>query len=272
VNDLALDFANLKGALFAIVLATPRVAGMIWTLPVFAMTDMPGLVRQVIAIALALPMLPVTLKLANEVELTPFVWMLAIFKELAIGAFIGFGLGVSVWVFSNLGELVDTQAGYTNLYVFNNILSASTGPFATIATQAGVAIFIAAGGLGFAMQILLGSYAVWPIESFVPTGRLLIEMFAIKHMETLFNLTVKLSVPAILVLLILEVSLGLVARFGKAIDTSSISYAAKSLAGLVVMALLLQISSEIVGNVAQASRALAGLLFQTPAGTLGSGR
>lgn len=272
MNDFALDLANLKGALFAVVLATPRVAGMIWTLPVFAMTDMPGLVRQVIAIALALPVLPVTLKLANEVELVPFVWMLVIFKELAIGAFIGFGLGVSVWVFSNLGELVDTQAGYSNLYVFNNILSASTGPFATISTQAGIAIFIAVGGLGFAMQLLLGSYAVWSIESFVPKGRVLLEMFAITHMETLFALTVKLSVPAVLVLLILEVCLGLVARFGKAIDTSSISYAAKSLAGLVVLAVLLQVSSEIVGNVGQASRALVGLLFQTPAGTLDVGR
>src|SRR5207244_12831223 len=104
--ELPLDIAGLKDLLFAVVLALPRVVGVIWVLPVIAMADLPGMVRQVVAIALSLPLLPMTHHLATTVDLVPFVWVLTLFKELAIGAFIGFGLGVFVWVFAHLGELV----------------------------------------------------------------------------------------------------------------------------------------------------------------------
>jgi type III secretion protein T len=259
--ELPLDVAALKDLLFAVVLALPRVAGLIWVLPVIAMTELPGMVRQVLAMGLCLPMLPMTHHLATTVDLVPFVWVLTIFKELAIGAFIGFGLGVFVWVFAHLGELVDTQSGYGNLFIFNNILSTSTGPFATVATQAGIALFIALGGLRVAMDTLVGSYLVWPIHHAVPRGKLLLEAFAITHVETLFSLTVKLAAPAVLVLLILEVALGLVARFGRQIDISSISFAVKALAGLVIVAVLLNFSVDIVGNVAQSATAMSRLLF-----------
>jgi type III secretion protein T len=259
--ELPLDVASLKNLLFAIVLALPRVVGLIWVLPVIAMSDLPGMVRQVVALALCLPLLPMTHHLATTVDLVPFVWMLTLFKELAIGAFIGFGLGVFIWVFAHLGELVDSQAGYSNLYMFNNILDTSTGPFGTTATQAGIALFIALGGLRVAMETLLGSYIVWPIDQAVPRGKLLFEAFAITHMDTLFTLTVKLAAPAMLILLILEVGLGLVARFGKQIDISSISFAIKAFAGLMVIAVLLKFSVDIVGNVAGAATSLSRLLF-----------
>lgn len=259
--DIPIDVAGLKDLLFAIVLALPRVVGLIWVLPVIAMSDLPGMVRQVVAMALCLPLLPMTHHVATTVDLVPFVWMLTIFKELAIGAFIGFGLGVFVWVFAHLGELVDNEAGYSNLYIFNNILGTSTGPFTTTATQAGIALFIAVGGLRVAMETLLGSYLVWPIDQAVPRGKLLFEAFAITHMETLFSLTVKLAAPAMLILLIIEVGLGLVARFGRQIDISSISFAVKALAGLLVIAVLLKFSVDIVGNVSESAMSLSRLLF-----------
>lgn len=260
--ELPVTVANLKDLLFAVLLAVPRVEGMLWVLPIIAMAELPGMVRQVAAFALAAPLLPVTWPMVSSLDIVPFVWLLTLFKELAIGAFIGFGLGVSIWVFTHLGELVDTQSGYGNLYIFNNILSTSTGPFGIVATQAGIALFIGLGGLVYAMQVLYASYVIWPIDAMVPRGRLLIEAFAITHMETLFTLTVKLAVPAILILLILEVALGLVARFGREIDTSSISFAVKALAGLVALALLLKVSDDIIGNVAQSSRGLARLLLE----------
>jgi type III secretion protein T len=92
----------------------------------------------------------------------------------------------------------------------------------------------------------------------------LLEAFAITHAESLFSLTVKLAAPAMLILLIFEVALGLVARFGKQIDVSSVSFAIKALAGLIVLAVLLQFSVEIVGDVAKASEALSRLLFGNP--------
>ena len=259
--DLPLQFADLKMMLFALLLAMPRVAGLLWVLPVIAMAELPGTVRQVVAMALSMPMLPVTYALAQGTDITPFVWVLTLFKELAVGAFIGFGLGVFVWVFSHLGELVDTQSGYSNLYLYNNILNTSTGPFGTIATQAGIALFIVIGGLGVAMQTLYSSYIVWPIDRAVPNGQLLLEAFAVRHTDTLFELTIKLAAPAMLILLILELGLGLVARFGRQIDISSISFAVKALAGLLVVAVLLNFSVDIVGNVATAAIAMSKLLF-----------
>ncbi len=268
--ELPVDVAGVKDLLFALVLALPRVSGLIWVLPVISMNELPGLVRQVVAIALCLPLLPMTHHIATTVDLVPFVWMLTLFKELAIGAFIGFGLGVFVWVFAHLGELVDIQSGYSNLYMFNNILSTSTGPFATTSTQSGIALFIVLGGLRVALETLFGSYVVWPITDAVPHGRLLFEAFAITHAETLFSLTVKLAAPAMLILLLLDVALGLVGRFGRQLDLSSISYAIKALAGLVVIAMLLNFSVDIVGNVVQSSGALSRLLFgnaAAPGGT-----
>lgn len=259
--DLPLDIAGVKNMLFAVVLALPRVAGLIWVLPVIAMTELPGMVRQVVSIALCLPMLPMTFHIATTTDLAPFVWMLTLFKELAIGAFIGFGLGVFVWVFAHLGELVDTQSGYANLFIFNNILNTATGPFATTATQSGIALFIGLGGLRVAMQTLIGSYLVWPIDSAVPRAQLLFEAFAVTHLETLFTLTVKLAAPAMLILLILEVAIGLVARFGRQIDTSSIAFSVKALAGLLVVAVLLHFSVDIVGNVVTSATALSRLMF-----------
>lgn len=259
--ELPTGVADLKTMLFALVLAMPRVAGLLWVLPVIAMSELPSMVRQVVAIALSLPLLPMTYHLASTVDIVPFVWVLTILKELAIGAFIGFGLGVFVWVFAHLGELVDTQSGYGNLFLFNNVLNSTTGPFGTTTTQVGIALFISLGGLRVAMETMFGSYIVWPIDKAVPEGRLLFEAFAITHAESLFSLTVKLAAPAMLILLIFEVALGLVARFGKQIDVSPISFAVKALAGLVVMAVLLQFSVDIVGDVAKAAESLSRLLF-----------
>lgn len=259
--ELPTQVSDVKTMLFALVLAMPRVAGLLWVLPVIAMTELPQMVRQVVAIALCLPLLPMTYQLAATVEIVPFVWVLTILKELAIGAFIGFGLGVFVWVFTHLGELVDTQSGYGNLFLFNNILDTVTGPFGKTSTQVGIALFISLGGLRVAMETMFGSYLVWPINQAVPEGRVLFEAFAITHAESLFSLTIKLAAPAMLILLIFEVALGLVARFGKQIDVSSISFAVKALAGLIVLAVLLQFSVDIVGDVAKAAEALSRLLF-----------
>jgi type III secretion protein T len=262
--ELPTQVADLKLLLFAVVLAMPRVAGLLWVMPVLAMAELPQMVRQVVAIALSVPLLPMTYHVASTVDIVPFVWVLTILKELAIGAFIGFGLGVFVWVFTHLGELVDTQSGYANLFIFNNIVGTVTGPFGKTATQAGIALFISLGGLRVAMETMFSSYLVWPIQDAVPKGRLLLEAFAITHAESLFSLTVKLAAPAMLILLIFEVALGLVARFGKQIDVSSVSFAIKALAGLIVLAVLLQFSVEIVGDVAKASEALSRLLFGNP--------
>ncbi len=262
--ELPTEIADIKLMLFAVVLAMPRVAGLLWVLPVVAMSELPQMVRQVIAIALSLPLLPMTYHLASTVDVVPFVWVLTILKELAVGAFIGFGLGVFVWVFTHLGELVDTQSGYSNLFIFNNIVDTATGPFGKIATQAGIALFISLGGLRVAMETMFGSYIVWPIDHAVPQGRLLFEAFAITHAESLFTLTVKLAAPAMLILLIFEVALGVISRFGKQIDVSSISFAIKALAGLVVLAVLLRFSVDIVGDVGRSAEALSRLLFGNP--------
>jgi type III secretory pathway component EscT len=237
--ELPTEVADLKMILFAVVLAMPRVAGLLWVLPVMAMAELPQMVRQVVAIALSVPLLPMTYHVASTVDIVPFVWVLTI-------------------------ELVDTQSGYSNLFIFNNIVGSVTGPFGKTATQAGIALFIAVGGLRVAMETMFGSYVVWPIQEAVPRGRLLLEAFAITHIESLFSLTVKLAAPAMLILLIFEVALGLVARFGRQIDVSSVSFAIKALAGLVVLAVLLQFSVEIVGDVAKSAEALSRLLFGNP--------
>jgi len=97
--------------LIAAGLALSRIVGVMAVLPTFTRLGVTGLLRNGIALAVTIPMVPVIAATLGTEPLT-FGKIAALgFKEITVGVVIGLVLGVPFWAAEAAGDILDLQRG-----------------------------------------------------------------------------------------------------------------------------------------------------------------
>jgi type III secretory pathway component EscT len=148
--------------------------------------------------------------------------------ELARGIALGLGVAAPLYAARWAGALIDRhgtrQVG---------------GPATQIASALGWVVFCAAGGAELLAQAYLHSYARWPAGA----GTFARDVAALTRLGVdTFALSAQLALPALLVLGLVELSVGLVARFERTVRFDGGIAALSSTARPMLVALLLTAS------------------------------
>jgi type III secretion protein T len=217
-----------------LVLGLPRIGIMLLILPTLPDAIVPRLVRAVFAISLLLGMYPM---LQAQIPVTSFPnslpFLLA--KELCVGALLGVALSSLFWAIQSVGALIDNQVGTNTAEIFDPFGGHSGGPWASFTSMLCSVLFVSLGGFQVCYSLLVESFVVWPLSSDWITLNVPITSLGESVARDVAANALRLAMPVIFLLCIVELGLGLINRAAPQLNVFAIAMPIKAaLAALIV--------------------------------------
>lgn len=239
----AIDPARLMGAL---AVSSVRTLVAFALLPMFASRTVPLMARMAIAVAVVLPVALGRLDQPLPVDLHMVSMLGFLGKEAAIGVVIGLGFGAFFAGLQTAGEIIDHQTGLTFTQNIDAIHGNSVSLTAQFLDRVLFAALMSAGVMLAIVDTLYLSYELWPMGQWTPAFERMVPLSLIEHASKLFALSLLLAGPVLLVLFILDASIGLLNRAAPQLSVFNITLTLKSMVGLGVLVMALPMLVERV--------------------------
>lgn len=241
--DLALiqeAIATLFSALTALAVAAARGFAMLTVLPVFTRLGLTGLLRNTVAIVLALPLAPFVFAemTAAQINSTPQAIGLML-KESFIGFTLGAVFAVPFWAATAAGDIADLQRGSNGAFLNDPSNQDETSVTGTLFVLLMLALFYLAGGLNIVVGGLYQSYAIWPVFSFLPAFSADAPLLILGLLDRVLLLGLQIAAPLLLAMFLGDVLLALIARFAPQLNAFDLSLSVKSIIFVTVLAVYL---------------------------------
>ncbi|HJR72213.1 MAG TPA: type III secretion system export apparatus subunit SctT [Luteimonas sp.] len=239
-------FDPVGNAMLALGLTLPRIIGAFIMLPLLTPENMPPMVRNSFLVSLAIIALPVAMAGAPIEMMGTFKWGPMVLKELFLGISIGLCFGIVFWALGAVGNVIDTQVGLSMAQVFDPIQGHQTSLHGTFLSQLAAFLFMASGAFLVFLDLLMSSYSLWPVTSYFPdihfTG---LHLFVGQFSYLMTSLLV-LAAPVMVVLLLIDLSFGLVNRYAPQLNVFALTLPIKAWIATAMILMLLGVYVEIV--------------------------
>jgi type III secretion protein T len=254
-------FDHLGATAGAIALSLPRIVAAFLMLPLLTSENMPSLARNSFFVSLAILIYPVAGATAAQPDNgLQALWPLLVVKELFIGALFGFLFSAVFWAVSAAGNLIDTKVGSNFAASVDPLQGHETSLTGQLLTQLAAWLFMSTGAFTLFLGLLMKSYALWPITSLLPHAAPLGESLLIDEFASLLTLALLLSAPTLVVLSVLDLSLGLVNRYAQQLNVFSLTLPLKAWVATWIVLLSLGTFVEVITRHLFVNRGLLNLL------------
>ncbi|EKU26005.1 type III secretion system export apparatus subunit SctT [Xanthomonas graminis] len=162
-------------------------------------------------------------------------------KEAFVGLMIGYAASSIFWVAQNVGTVIDDLAGFNNVQMSNPLRGDQSTPVSNTILQTAITLFYVLGGMSMLLGAVFESYRWWPLATLHPDGSQLASQFVLQSTDNMMTATVKLSAPVMLVLVLVDLGFGLVARSAEKLEPSNLSQPVRGALALLMLALLMQV-------------------------------
>ena len=249
------QFGEQQVAGFFLVLA--RVSPLFVLAPLFSSNLMPARVRGIVAVGLAIGLVPVVATQKISTDAMELAGLLG--KELLVGMAFAFTIGALFAALSVAGTFLDTGIGFSFGAIVDPITGSSAAVLAQLYALIGVLIFIAIGGDAWVVQGLARTYELVPAESFPSLG--LLTEGALNAFVAIFAAAIQVAGPVFLALVLTDAAFGMVSRVVPQLNVFAVGFAAKIVVGLLVLGVTLPflagwLSGELEASVTDALRML----------------
>lgn len=206
-----LEFYSLdpqRWLLYLLVFA--RMAGVVFLFPYFNWPGVPAALRVWIAVTLAWLLY---LSLPEELLVSPSGSVeagLVLVKEIAVGLALGFLITLCFSLFSKAGQLMDLGAGLTLSALFNPHLGGQVTLLGRFYYLLVLVFFLAIDGHHLFLAAIAESYRLIPLPAGFLSAKLAGGMGQI--FAQIFTLAFQMASPVIVVLLIVDLALGFIAK------------------------------------------------------------
>ncbi|MFN7394717.1 MAG: EscT/YscT/HrcT family type III secretion system export apparatus protein [Pseudomonadota bacterium] len=258
MNPLLADPAQL---LWTLGLTSLRAAVAFALLPPFAAAIMPAIVRMPLALAITFP--PAMMALHNLPPMPDSLpgLVLLILGEGSVGLLIGLGLGAFCAGLQAVGEIIDHQTGQTFTQNIDPVHGNSVSITAQFLERVLFAALMSAGLLLVLADVLYVSYRILPVGGGWGGLQPLAVLEASNQAARLFALAILLAGPVVLVLFVVDISLGLLNRAAPQLNVYQVTLTLKSMLGLAVLGAALPLVLErVLRGMFEVSAALMSLL------------
>ena len=162
--------------------------------------------------------------------------------------------GLVFWAFGNVGNNNNTKTGSTLSSVVDPLQGHQTSLTSSFLSRLAGWLFMASGGFLIFLNILLGSYAVWPVTSGLPHLTNAGEFLFIDGFAGLMTMSLVLAAPALIVLALVDLCLGLINRYAQQLNVFALSLSIKTWLSTWIVLLCLGVFVDFVlKRVAQSS-------------------
>ncbi|MDX2151330.1 MAG: flagellar biosynthetic protein FliR [Bryobacteraceae bacterium] len=227
--DLQFNYA----ALLSFLLVLARVSGVFALVPIPGFRQAPALPRVVLSVAMTFALLPVWPAAPAVVSSTG-----GLVGMVGAEALFGLALGVAVSILTEFVllamQVLGLQAGYSYASTIDPSSQADAGILQVIGQLAASLLFFAAGFDRQVIRTLALSFEAQPAGAIAihpDWGSRLIHLAA-----DIFTLGVRLAMPVVALLLLVDVALALLGRINAQLQLLSLAFPAKMLAAWVFLA------------------------------------
>jgi type III secretion protein T len=239
-------FDFLGDPLLALGLTVPRIIGAFLMLPLMTPETVPAMVRNSFMVSLAIVALPVALAGSPIDAMGVPQWPVIVLKELFLGIAIGFVFGIVFWAIGAAGNVIDTQVGMGMAQVFDPIQGHQTSLHGEFLSELAAWLFMASGAFLVFLDLLTSSYALWPVTSYFPDLRAVGMDLFVGQFSYLMTALLVLAAPVMVILLIIDLSFGLVNRYAPQLNVFALTLPIKAWIATAVVMLMLGVYVEIV--------------------------
>lgn len=239
-------FDPVGNAMLALGLTLPRIIGAFIMLPLLTPENMPAMVRNSFLVSLAIVALPVAMAGAPIEMMGAFRWGPMVLKELFLGISIGLCFGIVFWALGAAGSVIDTQVGLGMAQVFDPVQGHQTSLHGQFLSQLAAFLFMASGAFLVFLDLLLSSYTLWPVTSYFPNMHIGGMHLFIGQFSFLMTALLVLAAPAMVVLLLVDLSFGLVNRYAPQLNVFALTLPIKAWLATAIIMLMLGVYVEIV--------------------------
>jgi len=235
-----------------------RISGLFISMPLISSAVVPNRVRVIFAFALSfliLPMVPERLSFLNFNG----TFVVHIFNELMLGIMMGFILQLVFQIFVMGGQIISLQAGLGFAIMVDPDSHASVPLLSQFYQLMTALTFLALDGHLAVLDALMVSFREMPVGSLDTDLSGISSILAFSSL--IFKESVLVSLPAILALLIVNLSFGIMTRMAPQLNIFSLGFPISLLMGVIIVKISLPgVSAQIADSLEQGMQLIKGLL------------
>ena len=234
-----MPYLEFERWLLAAVLAMARTGAALSVCPPFADSMIPGIARRVVMFAFSFLAIPYILEGLPPGEPNLWAFGFVAVKEAFVGFLVGFFSAIPFWVAENVGNFIDNQRGATMGEVYSPLSGAQVSSTGIFFTQIVSTLFFVSGAVFLFIGALYSSYHFWPVFSEGVSLAKDAPVQILGALDEMLRLTVVISAPAIIVMFLATIGLGLVNRTAPQLNVFFLSMPIKSALGVAMLAIYL---------------------------------
>lgn len=233
---ISLTDAQLNTWLINFIWPLTRILGLIMVAPVFGHRAVPGRVKIGLGIFIALIIAP-TLPPMPDVSLGSWHGLFILVQQLLIGIAIGFIMRIIFAAVEAAGEIVGLQMGLGFASFFDPQSAGQTLVLARFFNMLALLVFLAVNAHLLLIGVLVDSFQTLPIspQPLSAAGFYNVAAFG----STVFAVGLQLALPLIAILLMTNLSLGILTRSAPQLNIFAIGFPITLGVGLIVLNLTL---------------------------------
>ncbi len=241
-----MNFELIESSLGPLALTLPRIAAAFIMLPLLTPENMPATARNSFFVSLAIVVLPAASAAGMVQDTGPVLWGAIVLKEIFIGLVIGFSFGVIFWAIGAAGDLIDTKVGSSFAVVADPLQGHQTSLWGLFLSQLAAWLFMASGAFLIFLDLLLSSFAIWPVSSYLPVISQAGQGFFVDQFNFFMTAAFALAAPAIVTMMLVDIGLGLINRYAEQLQIISFSMPIKSMIATWIIILMLGVVIEVL--------------------------
>jgi flagellar biosynthetic protein FliR len=244
--------------LIAIMLGAARAGAWMMVCPPFNSRLIPGTVKALLSVGLALPMAPYLKNSIPSIQTSDIIVCAVL--QVFIGAALGFVTLLMFAAVQAAGDLLDVFGGFTLAMAYDPLSQSQSSIFGRFYNLVAVTLLFASDGHQLILRGFLQTFRTLPLNSSFSLGTL--NHLLISGVGQMFLAAVQIAGPLIAVLFLTDVAFGLLNRVAPALNAFQLGFPAKiflvlTLSGTAV-AVLPRVLEEIVNQAVSAVVKLGG--------------
>lgn len=230
-----------------ILLIFARMLSFVSVAPFYSIGNLPPLFKGAFGLGLAILLYPI-IPLPELADLQLFTFVVLLIGEVVVGLILGFTASLIFSAIRIAGQLLDIQIGLSMAAIFDPQSESQNTLLSQFIYSLAVLLYMLIDGHHQLLQSLTKSYELIPLTSFELINNKalwqLIEIFT-----GIFVLALKIAGPVFAVLIIIDISLGLVARTVPQLNVFMLGFPLKIGLGVLALAIVTPLLASVFSNV-----------------------
>jgi type III secretion protein T len=233
------ELVMMNKALTNFAYVMPRLAGAFVILPLFTNDIVPAMIRNVVIAAMSLVVFPMVASTIDAEAIGAVRLPVMLAKEVFIGAVLGFCFSVVFWAIEMAGQIIDTKVGATTAQINDPLAGHQTTLTGAFLGRFASWLFVASGGLLIFLDLVLTSYAVWPVHKSLPSLSVAGQEFVIARAQQMLLFALMLSAPALILMTMVDLGMGVMNKFAQQLNVFQLSQPVKALIAIWMLLAML---------------------------------